>query len=312
MNQTEICFVKTKKREGDYIFDGIEMLGYKIFIPYKDTNLLRRLIREAWFRLHLPFRTLFFNKRLKKIDAKVFVVADSLICKQFLYWLKKHHPTSRVCLNYENRVASTFNPDLVDSSLIEKFSYDEDDCKQYHMKYVHAVLVDAYGIDAREKSDDKYDVVFLGKDKNRLGKLNELKAKFSDLGLRSYFYICADRSFLEYKNKEYKPLMPYVDYLELLKVSKAHLNLMPEGQKSLTQRELETIFYNIKCVTNNKGILTSELYDKSRYFVLGVDNIEDLPQFLETPIKPADPKLIQKYSFSELANAFINNTGVQY
>lgn len=305
MDKSRICFVKTRKREGDYISDGIAKLGYKVIIPYKDTNLFRRLIREAWFRLHLPFRAIFFNKKLKKVDADIFIVADSLICKQFLIWLKKHHLDKRVVLNYENRADKTFNPDLVDSNVIEKYSYDQDDCKKYGMKYVHAVLVDAYNFDAREKIEDKYDIVFLGKDKNRLAKLHELQAKFSELGLRSYFYICADRSFLEFKNKEYKPLMPYVDYLELLKRSKAHLNIMPEGQRCLTQREVETAFYNIKCVTNNKGILDSELYDKSRYFVLGVDDFNNLKEFLDSPIKPVEKDIIKKYSFDSMVEAIV-------
>ena len=307
MEKNKVCFIRCYKREGDYVSDGIKKLGYQIVIPYKDTNLFRRLVREAWFRLHLPGRKLFFNKKLKNIDADVFVIADSLMCKQFLYWIKSIHPNSRICLNYENRVNRTFDPSVLDESLIERWSYDMDDCKTYNMKFVHAALVDAYNFDAREKVEDKYDIVFLGRDKNRAEYLKELENKFTNLGLRSYFYICADRSFLKFRNKIYKPLMPYEDYLNLLKCSKAALNIMPEGQISLTQREIETAFYNIKCVTNNKGVLTSDLYDKSRYFVIGVDDFKDLPSFLNEPIKPVDSKLLFKYSFENFAKTFIKD-----
>ena len=306
METNKVCFIRCRKREGDYISDGIQKLGYEIVIPYKDTNLFRRLVREAWFRLHLPGRKIFFNKKINKINAEVFVIADSLICKQFLYWMKKMHPNSRICLNYENRVDKTFDPSCLDES-IERWSYDKDDCKKYNMKFVHAALVDAYGFDAREKKEDKYDIVFLGKDKNRATYLKQLEEQFTALGLRSYFYICADRSFLTFKNKIYKPLMPYVEYLELLKCSKAALNIMPEGQTSLTQREIETAFYNIKCVTNNKGVLNSDLYDKSRYFVIGVDDFNNLVEFLNKPIKPVEESLLYKYSFENFAKTFIDD-----
>lgn len=291
----KVCFVRCRKREGDYISDGIEKIGFPTFIPYKDTNLFRRLIREFWFRLHLPGRKMFFNKKLKKVEADIFIVSDSLICKQFLYWLKNTHPNARVCLNYENRADKTFCPDAVDSKIIEKWSYDKDDCEKYHMNFVHANLMEAYIFDAREKDEVKYDVIFVGKDKNRIQYVEELENKFKEKGLNPYFYICADRSFLQFKNKKYKPLMPYTDYLKLLKESRSILNIMLNGQTSITQREIEAVFYNIKCITNNKGILDSELYDKSRYFVLGVDDFENINKFLDTPIKPADPKMVEKY-----------------
>lgn len=307
MDKNKVCFVKPRMLKGDYLYEGIRRLGYLAIIPYKDTNLFRRLIREFWFRLHLPFRSIFFNKKLKKVEADVFIVSESLTCKQFLYWLKKHHPNSRVCLNFENRAALIFDPNLVDSNLIEKWSYDKDDCRKYGMKYIHSVFVNAFEIDAREKNEILYDIFFLGRDKNRGPRLASYNEKFKELGLTLYSYICADRAFLQFKNKNYKPLLKYEEYLKLLKNTKAILNIMPEGQTSVTQRELETAFFNIKCVTTNKGILQSDLYDKSRYFVLDVDDYSTLKDFLNSPIKPVDKKILDKYSLAELVREFVDD-----
>lgn len=307
----KICFIRCYKSEGDYISDGFKKLGYQIYIPYKDTNLFRRLIREFWFRLHLPGKKIFFNKKLLKVDSEVFVVSDPLMCKQFLYWLKDTHPNSRICLNYENRVNKTFNPELVDSNVIEKWSYDKDDCEKYHMNFVHAALVESYMFDARENNNLEYDVLFLGRDKNRLGYLQDLENKLKEKNLKTYFYICADRSYLKFKNKKYKPLMSYTDYLELVKKSRAILNIMPDGQTSITQREIESAFYNIKCITNNKGVLTSDLYDKSRYFVLGVDDFENIDKFLKEPLKPAPKEIIDRYTIKTYAKTFIENKPVK-
>ena len=89
--------------------------------------------------------------------------------------------------------------------------------------------------------------------------------------------------------------MDYKEYIELLKRTKSHLNIVPDGQTSITQRELESVFDEVKCITNNRGILEFDLYDPSRYFVLGIDSISELSDFLNSEFKPIPPEKLVGY-----------------
>ena len=90
-DKSKICFIAATIK-GDYCFDGIKKLGYQIFIPYRDTNLFMRCLREAWFRLRLPKKQIWFNPECARIKADTIIVRDSLIIPEFFSWLREKHP----------------------------------------------------------------------------------------------------------------------------------------------------------------------------------------------------------------------------
>lgn len=299
MDKSRICFIRGKEyfrgnKHGDYIFEGIKDMGYQIVLPYKDYNLLLRSIREVWFRLHLPGRRLWYNPELKKVDADVIIFKDSNMIPDLFTWVKEYHPNARFVVDYDNRVCTTLDPNTIPID-IEKWSYDPDDCKEYGMIRKVGGFFDIYRI--RELEEPVYDVLYLGRDKGRAKTLFELEDKFKSMGLKTYFHITADHRYLFWKHSYYKPMMPYTDYLELEKRSRAILNIMPEGQRAITQREMETIYNNVKCITNNKYLLEWELYHPDRFFILGVDDIETLPDFLSRPCPPAPEEVLYKASY---------------
>ena len=213
VNKNEICFIAAWIK-GDYFFEGIRKMGYRIIIPYKDYNLLFRCMREAWFRLRFPFKKLWFNSQIKNIKAKVFVVEDSLIVPELLSWIKQKHPSTRIILSYENRADRTINPDLVDETVAEKWSYDEDDCIKYNMKLKPGGYLEIWKNGG--SSDSEYDILYVGRDKGRAKKIFALENEFKAMGLRTYIHICADRKFWRFKHRYYKPLLTYEEYINLL------------------------------------------------------------------------------------------------
>ena len=42
--------------------------------PYRNKNLFTRILREAWFRLHLPFKELWYNKEVETFTGKHLIV----------------------------------------------------------------------------------------------------------------------------------------------------------------------------------------------------------------------------------------------
>ena len=295
MSDKKLCIIKAKAKR-DYVFAGLQGLGNRMLIPYKDYNLLFRCMREAWFRLNLPGKQFWFNPQLTHLHEDSITIYDVLITPDFLKWICDLYPDTRITLNYTNRVSlSGIKPTDVMKKNLEYVSYDPDDCRQYGMKQTHPGYLAQYSFTADQKLPSEYDVIYLGRDKGRAELLLSYQKQFEALGLKTYFHICADRAFLRYKKPFYKKEIPYSDYVELLKKTKAHLNLVQEGQTSITQRDLESVFDEVKCITNNKGIRDFELYDSSRFFVLGEDSLDSLPAFLEIPFKPVPEEKLAEY-----------------
>lgn len=294
MNNSEICIIRAKLKK-DYVYDAIANYGYHIFTPYKGKTLFFRILREIWFRCRLPYRELWFKKTNVGTNIKTIIMFDPLISPEYIEWIHKYNPQSKIILSYENRADKTIRPDKV-PSYVEKWSYDQDDCKKYSMKWSAPSFFMEYR--RERKCNPKYDVLYVGRDKGRAGALLRLEKEMKKRGLKTYFHICADRQYLRFRKKYYKRLLTYDEYMELLVDSRAVLNIVPKGQKSITQREMEAIFDGIKCITNNLGVRDFEMFDKSIFFVLGEDEISNISEFLNTEVKIFNEDTLKKYDFN--------------
>lgn len=308
MNISDVCIIRARQRGDDYCFDGFKKMGYDILIPYIDKNLFLRCMREVWFRLDLPRKDLWYNKKIKKLKKRIIIVKDPLIIPEFMNWLKQIHPDVRIILDYDNRVFNSVNPNRISDKVAEKWSYDMADCIEYGMHRKKDSYWDIYAVKHSEHTI--YDVLYLGRDKGRADQLLKLEKRFRDMGLKTYFHICADRSFLRFKKRFYKPYMPYSQYLNILRVSKAILNIVPDGQTGLTMREHEAVFNSVKCITNNVGVLDYGLYHPSRYFILGKDDMNKLTGFLETPFLEVRKEDLENYTVNH-AIQFMCEYGLQ-
>ena len=289
IDKSKVCVICATIK-GAYTFDGIKNMGYQVMIPYRDYNLIMRCLREAWYRLHLPARHLWYNPQCKKAEADLFIVRDSLMSAEYLSWLRKHHPNSRIILEYDNMAHTTIDPNSVTDPSIEKWTYDLGDAERYNMNMKAGGYYTSWK--CTKTVPPAYDVVYVGADKGRVQKLFAIEDQLKGLGLKTHFHICANRSFLRWTKPYYKPFMAYKDYLSLIGNSRAVLNVVQEGAVSITMREVEAIYHNVKCITNNPIIKESGMYHPSRYFILGDDPIEDLPKFLETPFEKVPEEML--------------------
>jgi 1,5-rhamnosyltransferase len=71
--------------------------------------------------------------------------------------------------------------------------------------------------------------------------------------------------------------------------------LVETGQTGVTLRIVESIVNGIKLITNNSRIEGYDFYSPDNIFILGKDNLEDLPVFLDKPYKPLPSSLIEEY-----------------
>ncbi len=295
MDKSKICFIRAKLKK-DYVFDGIAKSGFKIITPYKDRNIILRVCREIWKKLRLPKICIWYNKETKNIEQQIIVVKDPIITIDFISFLRQNNPDKYIVLDYDNRVGRSLNPESVRSYVNEIWSYDDDDCKKYGLRNKGKSYLDIY--QTTINPNPSYDIFYVGRDKGRLSQIHEIEEKLKAEGLNTYFYICADREYLTWTKKEYKHFLPYEGYLELLKVSKAILNIVPDGQTSITQREMEAVFDGVKCITNNKGILDFELYDPTRYYLINEDNYSGIKEFLNVGFLEVSQQQLEKFRFA--------------
>lgn len=295
IDKNEVLFVRAKLKN-DYVFNAFKKLGYRIVVPYVGNSIFFRFFRELWFRANLPGKSLWFSKSLRKIRESIVVVYDPIITKDFLEWISEKHRDKRLIFVYENRTDRAILPTSIPGRF-EKYSYDNDDCKKWNLGFFQGGYFDNYRI--KLNTCPIYDILYVGRDKGRAEIVLELDSAFKKQGLNTYIHICPDRRYIHKRKAFYKSILSYDDYLDLVKKTRAILNIMPEGQKSITMRDFEAVFDSVKEITNNTGIVDWELYDSSRFFVLGVDCILDLPEFLNTPFVPVPEAKLERYKFEE-------------
>ncbi|MBL4677491.1 MAG: hypothetical protein JKY70_15005 [Mucilaginibacter sp.] len=277
------------------IYDSIEYFvpffkkkGLLTFPLYKKlSSTALRFIRKIFMTLNLP-EGFWYGEWKKKIkSANTIIIFSSKYAKVFPY-IKKHHPNIRVILWYWNPVFRSLDPNLIDDSLAEKWSFDKMDCAKFNLNYNTTFYLDNIELPVSKCSSDLF---FLGADKGRRSGLDKVKQQLIDLGLLPNFYIVDDKPG---KNSKYPPVS-YSIYLKMLSESKVIFDYVQQGQSGLTLRAMESIFFKKKLVTNNMSIQYFDFYNKDNIFLWGKDDINDLKEFIEAPYNTIDDKLKRHY-----------------
>ena len=285
----------------DDIAKLIKLKNYPFYQFYKhQSSFALRSIRRVWYKMNLPFMSLWYNKDILSSDAKKIVVMDSLCSPEYLRWLRKKKPDARIVFWYWNIAYNSIDPPRISDDLVEKWSFSRKDCIKYKMRfnplpYFREVVFPSNEI--------VYDVIFVGKDKGRLSRLLELRDAFDKLKLKTLFVITPDHPYS--KNPEYSNRIGYLESMELGTKSKAVLDYIEIDDSGQSLRILEALFMHKKIITNSKLIFDYDFYCPENIFVLGHDDIDKLPDFLSVPYKEMPEEMIMKYDFdSAIARCF--------
>ena len=178
---------------------------------------------------------------------------------------------------------------------------DKNDAKNYNLKYNNTFYFDTI---FSESSIEQNDIVFVGRNKHRKEKLMDLKNQFKKSGFKSLFHIVPNRNE---QNPEKVQELSYKEYLKLITGSKAILDIMPPSQVGLTLRPMESIFLNLKIITDNPHIADEPFYNPKNVFILGVDEEENLQAFLDLPFAPIESENLKKYDFDNWMERILTN-----
>ena len=275
--------------------------------PYRyEKPIILRFIRELFFRYKLPYRQCWFHPINK--NYKYFIIYDG-VSPEYVEWLHMKYPNSTVIMCYMNKCNKRTAPNMFQFNYLHLWSADLGDCKKYKLNFISN-----YGAYSRgwivTKETPQYDIFFVGKDKGmkRLPQLLSLKKQFEEIGLKTYFHIVAEHRYDRYRNTNYKSFMPYEECLQYLGKTKAILYLGYGSQEAVTIRVQESLIHKIKLITDCTWIKNFDFYNKDNIFIIDEDNLQDLPNFLNSPYREINAAIMDHIYIENLATEIITRS----
>jgi hypothetical protein len=226
------------------------------------------------------------------VDKYDIVIISATIYSEDITKYIQKKTSCRIIHWYWNPVIKSVIPN---SKGTELWSFDEDDCKKNNMNYISTYYFSSIKLTSKCII---YDIYFVGEDKGRLDELLKLKKLFKEAGLRVNMHITESKESTD-RNFSFQHGIPYEEVLERISESKAILDIVQTGQKGISQRPMESLFFKKKLVTNDKDIAKHDFYNKNNIFILGNDNIQDLNNFINSKYENIDKNIVDRYDFSE-------------
>ena len=222
-----------------------------------------RALRRLWIK-HLPYKRVFFSDWYKNINNyDCLIINVNKLTRYAIEEVSIMYPDKRIIGWYWNTIDQENKP-IIFKDNIEYYSFDKGDCDKYNLKY----NIQYYHLDEKILKEKSIDVYFIGRNKGRKSDIDNLKTTLSALGLNCDFTIIENE----------KSIISYEKVKEKIASSRAILEINKENQEGLTLRALESVFFEVKLITNNQGIINLPIYNKNNIFVLGLDN--DIREFL--------------------------------
>lgn len=270
----------------NYFIPHFKKKGIRIYKPYKEKGFLFNFFSKAIRKLGFyPF--FLYDDWYIRIQKNNTIILFSTIPTEVIRFVQKKYPEHKIILWYWNPIKPDSQISDFISPNLEVWTFDKSDSEKYNLKPNTQFYFDT--IRLAQKPELIYDVIFVGLDKGRREQIVQFQNDLLLLNLKPCFYIVT----LHSKNEQ-KPVL-YSDYLGLIASSRAILDLVQPGQHGLTLRPLEALFFKKKLITNNIAVRSEAFYHKDNIFILGVDDMNTLPVFLNSPLKSIDESILHSF-----------------
>lgn len=292
-----------------FVLDSIKMPHKVLVIPNALKSLFRRVAHLGW-RFHLYFKWNLYGdtfykeiKVIKEEDIVVFFMVENK--EPVLNIIKWLHPNTQKYMWLWNTITGLGDKDanfIKDINIYKSFSikiatFDRQDSISYHLNFIPQFFNGALKTDY--KSDAPLVDFFFGgmtRDNSRIKKINEIKPILLNFG-----FIC-DFLIVDYN------FSGYISYEEILQrnlQSRCIIDIPRSIQSGLSLRPLEALFLKKKLLTTNKYILEYDFYRKANIFVWGIDNTDDLSDWLNSPYEDVPDSIKQEYDCNVWLNKLL-------
>lgn len=188
------------------------------------------------------------------------------------------------------------------------FSFDPQDVEENEGLIFRPTFYDQEYKDVEKCQSPKYDVMFIGtlhSDRHLVIKEVEKRMSGENRRFYSYLYVPSRLVYIRDLIKKF----PYVSLnkvhfvpisvsgiIDVLKVSKAILEINYTGQKSLTTRAFEALAAKRKYITTNPEVMKYDFYNPNNIAVVDINNFLLPEKFLDTPFEDIDETVVHRYS----------------
>lgn len=253
---------------------------------------LRALRRIVAMKMPARFLSCWLNNWKTELNNyNTIIIHASELTNHLPEYIHRINPQIRIIYWYWNPVNNHTLPRLVTDSNVEFWTFDKGDQKKYHMKFNIQYYTGTTNI---QKENVKYDVYFIGHDKGRKKKINDILKKIKNAGLKYKVDILSDNS---------KRHIAYNIVKKRIMAAKAILEVNQKGQTGYTLRALESLFLEKKLITTNKSIANENFYSSKNIFVVDSDDWGKLPSIITSPYDKTVNHFKNKYDI----NAWFSN-----
>lgn len=267
----------------------------------KDHSSIIQVVRKIHTKLKFPFQSIWYKPWKKALDYyDTVIIHDAYYTIETARYIKQVNPNIRVIIWYWNPVNKSVPVEMFQKLECEIWSFDEADCQRYNLNYNTQYY--STGLIAKNKTI-KTDIFFVGADKGRLTTILELERKMKQLNITTNFHV-TEGGKLSNNNYDYKERLSYEEIVENISQSKCVLDFVSDGQTGLTLRPLEALFFSKKLITNDKSIKERNFYHQNNIFILGIDDIEQLPSFIESDYFEIDRSILLSYDLEQWFSRF--------
>lgn len=272
----------------------------------KSHGILLRGIRRFMLDRGMPGAEIWLGDWRKRIhEYEVIVLTAARYTPGILHWIHKKNPQVRLINYYWDKVEISGYP-IKESKEFENWSFDREDCKRYGFQYNPQYYSKHLSL---PRGNEKYDVSFVGADREgtwpeRADVVNKTYKLLKEHGFYTFFYFVTDNSKVE-KEIIHKNRLSEKEFLKVTGSSKAVVDLVQPGKEWMTLRPFLALANGRKLITNYTGIQQYGFYDRNNIFILGMDTMERLKEFMETPFSVGKDGELKKYEVDVWAERFL-------
>lgn len=298
MNKIIMCTGEEKSFDNDMTMFKSNKYNIEHFEMFEYNNIFHKVIRN--------FGSLFtifeINKKLKNNikNANVIIIFDSVVKNSFIKLIRKINPSIRIIIYFRNKFSTVkkrnINIEKLNKLNVEYWTYNLNDAKKFEFNYNNQFWNLNFLKKLSLNNAIKFDMVFLGRNKNRVEILNKLDAFCKKNYLKNFFYLVpySNNDFDKNKNNEF---LKYDKYLEIINSSNVIIDLVTQENYGLTLRPLESMFLQKKIITNYIQIKDYDFYDKNNVFIIGIDDENRLNDFIKSDFKQLNNEIMYKYTY---------------
>lgn len=299
MDKKVLILSQTTKE--DYALMEWKKNGADVDVTLKEHHMFLRAIRRYWIKFHLPFSQIWYGNWKKQfMSYDMVLLHGTWLAEDIPHWMRKkmkkeeaEKPT-KIIWWYWNTVVEQDHPLRVSEKDCEKWSFDKKDCETYHMKYNTQYYFASYQLPTTEVATD---VCYLGTDGGRKEKLIALQKQLKAQSITTDFRILVQKIPVSPEEgiTYFTEKVDYAENLRQIGQSRAIVEILREGQSGQTLRPLEAMFHKKKLITNDLRIVEYDYYCPENIFVLGLDDIRRIREFLNSPYREIPEPIKNKY-----------------